>query len=309
VITVLMATRDRAGILARVLDAYTRLAAPPGGWEVLVVDNGSSDGTADLVRGFAGRLPVTLVSEPRAGKTRALNAGLERVTGDLILFTDDDILPPAGWLTEYVAAAADRPEFDLFSGPVLLNWPGEPPAWAVSNKLVKDWCFAHWDPPQETGPFEGLLLGGNFAVRTRAQLKIGGFDPELGPAPGYLTMGDETEFIQRLRAAGCKTWWIRNAAVEHIIRPDQIDKKWMLHRAVRAGSCRYRESVAEEGLPSQLFGLPRWVIRIELEQLCRLVGAWLRRNEQDAFLARWHLNFFGGMLMECWRGGEMAKKG
>lgn len=121
VITVLMATRNCADILEGVLDSYTRLAAPPDGWQVVIVDNGSTDSTPEVVRRFADRLPVTYVLEPQAGKSRAVNAGLRRVTGDLILFTDDDILPPAGWLRQYSAAAASQPDYDVSAGPQFQN--------------------------------------------------------------------------------------------------------------------------------------------------------------------------------------------
>jgi glycosyltransferase involved in cell wall biosynthesis len=97
-----MATRNRAGILERVLDSYTRLTEPPEDWQLVVVDNGSADSTPEVVQHFAGRLPVTYVLEPQVGKARAVNAGLQRVAGDLTLFTDDDIqgllLPPAGFI-------------------------------------------------------------------------------------------------------------------------------------------------------------------------------------------------------------------
>lgn len=110
-ITVLIATRNRAGILEQVLDSYTRLRSPAGGWETIVVDNGSVDSTPDIVQRFAGRLPVTYVAEPQAGKSRAVNAGLRHAKGNLTLFTDDDILPTPDWLVHYASAAASQPDF------------------------------------------------------------------------------------------------------------------------------------------------------------------------------------------------------
>lgn len=296
-----MATRNCADILEGVLDSYTRLAAPPDGWQVVIVDNGSTDSTPEVVRRFADRLPVTYVLEPQAGKSRAVNAGLRRVTGDLILFTDDDILPPAGWLRQYSAAAASQPDYNVFGGPAVPKWPFEPPPWAVRDNTVKNWCFANADPNDSTGPFNGLLIGGNFAVRTSAQAQIGGFNPDVGPAPGAYTMGNETDFIERLRRAGHKAWWIQAAAVEHIVRPEQITKNWMLRRATLAGRGEYRLGVTSEGPPRLIAGLPQWVIRTSVEQLWRIAASWIRRNEQDSFVARWYLNYFVGMLIEARR--------
>jgi hypothetical protein len=296
-----MTTRNRAGILEGVLDSYTRLTAPPEGWQVVIVDNGSTDSTPEVVRRFAGRLPVTYVLEPQAGKSRAVNAGLRRVAGDLILFTDDDILPCPDWLTQYATAAASQPDYDVFGGPELLKWPCEPPTWAICDKTVRGLCFAHVDRTHRTGPFAGLLVGGNFAVRARAQVQIGEFNPDVGPMPGAYTMGNEAEFIERLRRAGYQVWWIQDAVAEHIIRPEQVTKKWMWSRAIRAGRGEYRRDVASEGPPKLMAGLPRWVIRVLVEQLGRVAAAYIRRNERDSFVARWYLNYYAGMLVEARR--------
>ena len=76
-LTVLIATRDGAPTLPRVLDAYCRLLAPEGGWRLLIVDNGSVDGTAALLDGYTRRLPLRRLHEPRPGKNVALNHALE----------------------------------------------------------------------------------------------------------------------------------------------------------------------------------------------------------------------------------------
>lgn len=300
-ITVLMATRNRAGILERVLDRYTQLTAAPDDWQLLIVDNGSTDGTPEVVRRFAGKLPVTYMFEPQPGKSRAVDSGLRRAAGDLILFTDDDGLPSAGWLGHYADAAAALPDYDIFGGPVLLNWPFEPPSWAVCDNTVRGWCFAHTDPAISTGPWDGLLIGSNFAVRARARTGSQGFNPALGPAPGSYAMGNETDFIERLRRAGYKAWWIGDAVVEHIIRPEQLSKAWMLRRAIWAGRGAYRLALMNEAPPTLIAGLPRWVIRSLVAQVARFAAAWIRRDERDAFLARWFLNFDRGILIEARR--------
>jgi len=93
VLTVLFATRNRATLLRDVLTAFTRLEPPPGGWALVIADNGSTDASEATIRAFAERLPLTLVTEPAGGKNAALNAGLAHCAGDLIVFTDDDVFP------------------------------------------------------------------------------------------------------------------------------------------------------------------------------------------------------------------------
>lgn len=300
-ITVLMATRNRAGILEQVLDSYTRLRSPAGGWETIVVDNGSVDSTPDIVQRFAGRLPVTYVAEPQAGKSRAVNAGLRHAKGNLTLFTDDDILPTPDWLVHYASAAASQPDFDLFGGPVLLKWPCEPPAWAICNVAIKVACFSKLDPSLRTGPYAGPMFGGNFAVRALVIAKQGGFDPLIGPAPGSYRIGNETEFITRLRGSGHRAWWIEDAVVEHVVRKEQVDRKWMLQRAIKFGRGEYAREVRCDGSPKLIAGLPRWLIRKVGTQAARAAAARIFGNEQDAFVKRWHLNRYWGMIAEARR--------
>jgi glycosyltransferase involved in cell wall biosynthesis len=74
--TVLLATRNGERVLARTLEGYCRASAPPVGWKLVIVDNGSTDATPDIIKSFKKRLPLDALVEPVPGKSRALNAGL-----------------------------------------------------------------------------------------------------------------------------------------------------------------------------------------------------------------------------------------
>src|SRR6516164_7913821 len=97
-LTVLLATKNRAAILRQVLESYCRLIPPDGGWNLIIADNGSTDGTPQMIREFVGRLPLQYVIEPTTGKNAALNRGLEYLRGDLVVLTDDDAFPAQDWL-------------------------------------------------------------------------------------------------------------------------------------------------------------------------------------------------------------------
>src|SRR5262245_16995158 len=129
--TVLLATMNRARILKTVLEAYCRLLSPPGGWKFVIVDNGSSDDTAKVVGEYRTKLPLTFVLESRRGKNRALNLGLEYTKGDLVVFTDDDTLPTPAWLQEMRACADRRPSFAIFGGPILPMWEKPAEEWLL----------------------------------------------------------------------------------------------------------------------------------------------------------------------------------
>lgn len=300
-ITVLIATRNRAAILGRVLDAYTAVSPPINGWELILVDNGSTDHTPEMVQQFTGRLPLRYLVELNVGKSYAVNTGLSRAAGDLIVFSDDDILPSPQWLVAYRDAADTHLHYDIFGGPVELTWPFTPPAWAVHDKRIAGACFITTNPDLRAGPYSGWVPGGNFAVRRRLIDMGHGFDPAFGPQAGSFAMGNETEFVMRLNGLGYHSWWIETATTRHIVRPEQVRMEWMLARAIRTGRGEYRVLVKSAGPPTLVAGLPRYALRSLILQCLRLLLAVVRRNRSTAFIERWYLNFHFGELAEAWK--------
>ena len=112
-LTVIFATRNRAPILHRVLGSYCNLHPPESGWKLIVVDNGSTDKTREVLAAYESRLPLSWLTECNLGKNCALNAGLPLVEGDLAVFTDDDVFPFADWLVELRRTADCQPHLDF----------------------------------------------------------------------------------------------------------------------------------------------------------------------------------------------------
>lgn|GEM_PF-451696 len=246
--TVLFATRNRAEMLAEVLDCFARLEAPDGGWKLIVVDNGSSDATAELLAARAARLPLTALSEPRAGKNRALNAALPHLSGDLVVLTDDDVLPRPDWLRQLRRASLEHPETTLFGGTVLPHWSTTRPAWLTERSVPFSVLYAQ--QMRGDGPCScDAIFGPNMAVR-RAVFESGfRFAEHVGPDESrrLYAMGGETEFLRRLEAAGYGGRFVAEATVGHIIRPQQIEEGWILERAYRYGFGEGRHYATRDG--------------------------------------------------------------
>ncbi len=230
-LTVLFATRDRAEILRQMLEALCVLQAPPGGWQLVVVDNGSTDATPAVLAQFAPRLPLTVAHEPAAGKTRALNRGLAHVAGELVVLTDDDIIPDPDWLVRLHAAAAAEPEASIFGGTLVPRWPAPPPAfiseWSVDFEMLfgQNLRPTGWCPPE-------VIFGGNMVVRASVFRDGAGFAEDVGPSraqPSY-AMGSDMDFMRRLARAGHRAFFVAEARVQHMIRPDQLSEGWILRR-------------------------------------------------------------------------------
>ena len=235
-VTVVFATRNRATILAQVLECFTRLIAPEDGWKLVVVDNGSTDGTAELLGTYAERLPLVVLFEASAGKNRALNTALPQLENTLIILTDDDVLPRPDWLVRMRQAALDHPEACLFGGTVLPHWSDAKPAWLTEAAVPFSVLYAK--QTREAGPCKcDAIFGPNMAVCSTVFAAGHQFSETIGPDQSRTTyaMGGETEFLRRVEAAGYRSWFVPEAVVRHIIRPEQLDERWILQRAYRYG--------------------------------------------------------------------------
>ena len=306
-LTVLMATHNGGQTLPRVLDAYSKLDTPPGGWKLVIVNNGSTDDTGEIIASFATRLPLTCIWEPSPGKNNALNTGLSSVGGDLVVMTDDDAIPNHDWLVQYRQAADAQPSFSVFGGSIVPLWEGTPQSW------ILPYChtLSITDPSWEEGPIvASRIYGPNMAVRYEL-IEVGHrFDTSLGPRGMRYQMGDEADFLQKIAKAGFTAWHCKRAVVGHIIRKHQMNKRWMLRRARASGRAMYRWEYFQynqhlEPPPALLLGTPRYVIREVVEQAFRVVKTKLIQHSDIVFQEKWKLHYLIGRAM----GGRVLHHG
>lgn len=220
-ITLLICTRNRRASLARTLESITRCRRPADlEWEVLVVDNGSSDGTAAEIAAFASRLPIRSVREDIPGLSHARNTGVRHARGEYVLWTDDDVLVDEGWLDAYRRAFLDHPDAAFFGGRVEPVLEPPTPAWLTENLDLLEHLLAARDFGD--APFairdgdERLPFGASFAVRAREQ-KAHLYDTDLGVSPTMRRSGEETQLLRALLAEGGTGRWVPDARVSHLI--------------------------------------------------------------------------------------------
>lgn len=303
-LTVFVATHNGARRLPPLLDSYTRLRPPRGGWKLVVIDNASDDDSARVAASFADRLPLVCVSEPRRGKNRALNTGLRQLEGDLAVFSDDDDLADVNWLVELRRAADSFPDFSVFGGALLPLWPIPPDDWILKWVRVPA-VFATTEAARDEGPCEPTqVFGGNMAVRAGLFAKGHRFDERIGPnGTSTYAMGSETEFTLRLAIAeGAKCWHCKGARVQVMIRPSMMKESWVLRRAFRLGRCVYRESRQKAAAGWTHVPRGRKEIGLGLAGAARnLALGSIRRDARQMFLGRWNLRLWAGCLAEAVR--------
>ncbi len=307
-----MATCNGAQTLPKVLDGYCRLQAPSQAWQLIIIENGSSDGTGALIAQYRERLPLHLLSTPDKGKNAALNLGVEwglRHCDDdaLFIFSDDDATPAPDWLLQWERCAIAHADYAVFGGAIEADWALAPPEW-LPRLVPVGLTFGLTAGALAEGPvFPGLVWGANMAVR-RAVFDAGyRYDTTIGPNGGAYAMGSETELTRRLALAGYPAWFCPHARVAHHIRAHQLTQEYVLDKAWRFGRGKYRQD--RPGTFPEWSGVPRWMLaRFALECLgylrARLVG------DTDAlFRRRWELAFLRGYFFEARRGrGEAGKR-
>jgi hypothetical protein len=192
--SVIICTRNRARRLEACLESVVQLTYP-GAWEIVIVDNDSTDETPELVERFIQRAPVStaVVTKKRPGLGAARNAGVAVARGRLLAFTDDDCYPQADWLTEARRAFDTHPDAGIIGGRILLFDPTDAPY------TIQEYNRLERVPPRSfVAP--GFIQGANFVVARAVMGRIGGFDARLGAGTPFAC--EDTDFICRASFAG-----------------------------------------------------------------------------------------------------------
>lgn len=220
-ITVALCTWNRSQRLRMTLKALTTIDRPDCEWELVLVDNASTDDTPIVAAEFGSRLPLRLVHETQPGLSNARNRAVREATGDYVVFTDDDVLPERQWLASYAAAFGRWHDAVVFGGPIEPYFEGNPPSWLAPSLEHIGPVFGRQSfgsspvalRPEMTG--EGPY-GANMAFR-RSVLSGRAFDPALGVRQGTYGIGEETQLIRSILTQGGTGWWIPEASLRHVI--------------------------------------------------------------------------------------------
>ena len=295
--SVIIATHNRAAILERTLEHLAGQEIEGLTWEVIVVDNGSTDDTERVLAEAAQKLPLVSLHEPVLGKNRALNQALKTARGNLLIFTDDDVIPCEKWVAELVGASARWPGDSLFGGPIIPDFPHDTPKWLQAPTFpYSEVAFSRYPPTcAGEGPTEHAPFGGNLAIRVSALLRDG-YSESIGPCAGInYAMGSETELLRRLNADGLRYIYVPSASVQHVIRKEQTTRQWLFRRAFRFG--RGRICMRPKTDQPCLLGAPRYLWRrLAVESVRYLFSS--TRNQGRRIEAGMLLNRIRGQICE-----------
>lgn len=301
-ITVILCTFNRCQLLAKALESVARSILPDAvDWEVLVVDNNSSDRTPDIVESICQQYPgrFRYLFEPQPGKSRALNAGIREARGNLLAFTDDDVVVEPTWL-QNLTMALDKGECVGTAGRILPELTFSPPRWIPLKDRGALAPLALFTPDLEAGRLNESPYGANMAYQKRVFGKYGGFRTDLGPEPGSGNPQkcEDSEFGHRLLTAGETLRYEPTAVVYHSVPPNRVQKKyflaWWLDKA--------RADILAFGIPTDT----KWMVAGIPLYLFRKLAIWTLRwifavEPSRRFSCKVKVWMTVGMILECFR--------
>jgi glucosyl-dolichyl phosphate glucuronosyltransferase len=218
---VVICTYNRAADLKACLAALAAQRDAGDGWRVTVVDNNSTDATADVVAAQAarGKLPgLRRLVETTQGLTPARLRGVRESAAEWIAFVDDDCIVSPDWVTETLRFAAAHPEAGAFGGRVLPDWGRAPPAHLKRH----GWLFAEQDHGADPR-IVGNLVGTGVVLNARALEAVGWTaQPYLADRIGRAHVsGGDVEIGCRLAAGGYALWYAPGPRIDHRIAPSR----------------------------------------------------------------------------------------
>lgn len=233
-LSILIATYNRAEVLRKTLDVMCAVDREGLEVEFVVIDNNSTDNTGVVIDSFKERLPIRHLFQPKQGKSAALNLALDTVElGDIVVFTDDDVVPKIDWLIQVVGALDRYGQCNVFGGKVFLIWPDDAPDWARHECFEFAFC-----PHDKGGDMEyrsgHYPTGANMFVRKRVLDAGHRFSEGLGPSAGEV-LGEDTIFMKELCDAGEQIFYAHNAGIGHHVSATLLSKGKILKRAYGMG--------------------------------------------------------------------------
>jgi len=228
-VSVVVCTRNRASDLADVLTGLlNQRVRPELRWEIIVVDNGSTDDTTTVVDDYAHRAPVELrcIREREPGLSGARNRGWRESEGEIVAFLDDDCIPDPVWL-QSLADAYDAKEIASVGGRLL---PLIDPA--DREKIDPAWLSVYTFDAGDSRCDIEMLTGANMSFRRRVLERTGGFDEQLGRIGQCLLAGDENDLCRAIRreGVGWRILYQPDAVARHKLRPGNLSDALRIKR-------------------------------------------------------------------------------
>lgn len=291
--TVALCTHNHADRLVRTLADLPGLRAPESPWELLIVDNASTDATPELLARhvWPGDWVVRMVREEKLGIANARNRAVSEAHGDYLIFLDDDETPDPDWLSAY-ERLIDAHDPDAFGGRIQVLFEDPPPVWMREELLGFLGALDWGEQPRLLSDPSTPLYTGNFGFRRAIVDDVGRFDSRLGRMGAANNGGEDVDFYRRIVAAGLRVWWTPEAVIHHRIQAAKLNRRYFRDLHYRQGRM---EAIRRRGMGSRI---PPKYFYGQLLRAIASVWAEFRAGGRDAILRKeMNVAYFLGQIV------------
>lgn len=291
-VSVIIPTYNRSQSLERALRSIAGLDFPREQFEVVVVDNNSSDATPEVADKFRNvGIPLKYVKETRLSFTVARHTGAEAASGKILSYIDDDVIASNGWLSGLTEVFENDDKVGVVGGPILPVFESEPPEWIKRYYPMSIW-LSLFDRGSEIHE-EGGACGPNLSVRKDVLERVGGFPAdtigvEAEGRPGvvekiYVGSGDYGLCL-KVKKAGYKVMYAPRALVHHVIPPVRLTKKWWRSRLAGEG-CYHAltQQYEKEESPAKLVVRGLFSIFMAAKSAMRFAGCAVTKTGKERY--------------------------
>ncbi|XCN73756.1 MAG: glycosyltransferase [Candidatus Electrothrix aestuarii] len=239
-ITGVICTHNREQYLQRCIESLYEQTLDQAQYEVLVVDNGSTDTTAEICRKFEHLPNFRYVFEPVLGLSQARNTGWKNSQGAYVGYLDDDAVAEKTWFEKALWSFENiDPSPEWVGGPIDLEWEVEAPCWITGEyKVTLGWLNWGEEARFLTEPSERLGGGNSFYQRATLE-SMQGFDTRLGRKKKLLLSGEETQFQHRLKATGGRLYYHPGILIHHFVPKERTAPSFFYKRYYWGGITDY----------------------------------------------------------------------
>lgn len=293
-VSVVLCTFNRASLVGGALEALLDQEEGTPPYEIIVVDNNSTDRTREVVQRFAATGVVRYVHEPRQGLSWARNRGIAVARAPLVGFTDDDVRVSRTWVRIVSQTFGAHPDVDLVGGKVEPQWEERPPGWLADAGPAPLALADYGEEAFRIGPSRPVcLIGANVAVRRRAFDLVGGYSDRVQRVADGIGSTEDHEFQLRALAAGLGALYEPRMSARALVPADRLSKRY--HRAWHGGHGRFyalmRDPAFERSGRGSLLGVPAHVYRSAAAEAGAWIGSLLVLRRSAAFAHELRLRF------------------
>lgn len=240
-ISVVICTRNRAKLLKKCLNSLCRLTLPKNQYEIIVVNNGSTDDTVELVQSFQDKADIYLLEEKIPGLSRSRNLGWKYSKSPFIGFIDDDAWAETNWLENALECFEKiEPEISALTGEIELEWESAKPKW-INTELKRSLSGLYLGDTPKFINNQHYIVGTNCFFSRKILNELNGFSETLGRTGKTLLSGEEIELQKRMELSGKQVYYHPKVKVHHFVPSDRLKPEWFYKRYYWGGVSDARE--------------------------------------------------------------------